>query len=242
MKLGLHTVLILLLFACNKPNSPDCFKKTGEQVSKTYTTENFTAVKLDANIEILVKKGSEHKVTLHGGKNVIEKISASVISGTLVIENNNHCNFVRGYKKKIRMEITAPYFAYLVSTALGEIHTDESVAQDTIICRSEGGDFYIKGTYHEVRTSSHGSGNMYVLCKTSRLYTYMNGTNYLHANEAEIGEYVFIESASLGHAYVKAPENGTLEYHLHKSGNLYYSGNPSVIKGISNGTGVVVSR
>lgn len=238
------SVIVVLTFVigCNKPGAPDCFKTTGKQVSKSITVIPFYAVDLETNLELTLKKGNEYLVEISGGENMLDKITTSVSSGTLIIDNKNKCNFVRGYKKKISVTVTCPDYKYIVTNTIGNVRMGNDFIEDTLVLRSEAGDFFVEGTFNQLRTSSHGSGNMHLKCKTNDLQCYMNGTNYVYANDAQITGYIFIETFSLGHAYVNVPTGGLLEYNIQKSGNIYYKGSPAEIKGTNGGKGGFVLK
>lgn len=244
MRIGIKIVSIVFLFAlaaCNKSSAPDCFKTTGKQTTITRTLTPFYAVDLQANLEMTLVNGSEYKVELFGGDNMLEKITTSVSDGTLTIDNKNTCNFVRGYKHHLKLTVTSPNFKFAVTNSIGNIIVDHLV-QDTVFVYSEGGDIMIDGTYNVVRTSSHGNGNVYFNGSTNKMYVYMNGTCFLYADQCKVANYVFIESISLANAYIKAPDAGTFEYHLWKTGNIYYEGNPSVVSGKIEGKGAVIKK
>lgn len=231
----------VILLSCNK-SSPDCFKKAGKDSSIERSITPFKVVRLDANIEVTLVKGTEHKVQIFGGENLLEKVKTSVESGTLVIDNNNACNFVRGYDHKLRVTVTAPDYDKVITNSVGSIITNADFQQDTMFFSSEGGDMIINGNYVELKTSSHGNGNVYFKGMAVKMYSYMNGTNYLYAEEGTIVNYVFIESVSLGDAYITAPTNGTFEYHIWKTGNIYYKGDPASVNGKSEKGGIVMKK
>lgn len=240
-----HSWIVILIGAfisCNKSSAPDCFKTTGEQTVLTRTLTPFDSLQLDSYLDVTLKTGNEYKVEIFGGANMLEKISTSVEGKKLVIENKNQCNFVRGYKHHITLTVTAPKYKFVVTNSIGNIATASDFAQDTFVVRTEAGDVTIQGTFNEVRTSSHGNGNVYFKGKTNNLQSYMNGTNYLYAEEGYIKDYVFVESISIADAYVKAPDGGLVEYHIWKTGNLYYKGNPAQLKGKIEGKGGNVIR
>lgn len=244
MRSGIKIVLVLfvlLAVACNKPSAPDCFKTTGKQTSITRTLTPFYAVDLEANLEMTLVNGPEYKVEIFGGANMLDKVTTSVSDGTLTIDNKNACNFVRGYKHHLKLTVTAPNFKFAVTNSIGNIIVNDLI-QDTLFVYSEGGDITIDGAYNVVRTSSHGNGNVYFKGTTNKMYVYMNGTNFLYADECVVTNYVFIESISLANAYIKAPDAGTFEYHLWKTGNIYYKGNPSVVSGKIEGKGAVIKE
>jgi hypothetical protein len=233
---------LLVFISCNKTNAPDCFKETGTQITVTRTLPPFICVILDANIEMTIKNGSVYEAEITGGENMLDEVKTTVSNGTLTIDNKNKCNFVRGYKHKITLSVTCPDYQYVVTNSIGNIFTTQDFHQDTLYVRSEGGDITVYGTYYKLRTSSHGNGNVYFKGTTTEMYVYMNGTNYLYADNCSILNYVFIESLSIANAYVNAPNSGTLEYHLWKTGNIYYKGNPSIITGKIEGKGTIIKE
>jgi len=233
--------MIITVISCNK-SSPDCFKKAGKDSKLERTLTPFKIVQLETNIEITLVKGSDYKVEIFGGQNLLEKVKTSVESGTLIIDNGNGCNFVRGYDDPIKITVTSPRFERVITNSVGKVNTLSDFQQDTMFFSSEGGDMIINGNYTELKSSSHGNGNVYYKGTTNKMYVYMNGTNYLYAEDGTITNYVFIESLSLADAYITAPTNGTFEYHLWKTGNIYYKGNPVSVSGKSEKGGVVLKK
>ncbi|MBP9067920.1 MAG: DUF2807 domain-containing protein [Bacteroidia bacterium] len=231
----------MILISCNK-SSPDCFKKAGSDSNIERVVTPFKVVQLDANIEVTLVKGTEYKVQIFGGANLLEKVTTSVESSTLIIDNHNSCNFVRGYDHKLKVTVTAPDFDKAITNSVGSIITNADFVQDTMFFSSEGGDMIINGNYTELKSSSHGNGNVYFKGTTNEMYVYMNGTNYLYAEEGTITNYIFIESVSLADAYITAPTNGTFEYHLWKTGNVYYKGDPASVNGKSEKGGIVMKK
>jgi hypothetical protein len=234
-------VLLVAVISCNK-SSPDCFKKAGKDSKLERTLSPFKIVQLETNIEITLVKGADYKVEIFGGENLLEKVKTSVESGTLIIDNGNSCNFVRGYDDPIKVTVTAPKYDNVITNSVGSIITNADFQQDTMFFRSEGGDIKINGTYTELKTSSHGNGNVYFSGTTTNMYVYMNGTNYLFASEGVVTNYLFVSNISLGNAHVNLANNGTLEYHISKTGNIYYKGDPAVIKGKSDGKGTILKE
>ncbi|MDZ4664607.1 MAG: DUF2807 domain-containing protein [Bacteroidota bacterium] len=227
--------------SCNK-SSPDCFKKAGKDSSIERIVTPFKVVLLETNIEVTLIKGIDYKVEIFGGSNLLKKITTSVDSGTLVIDNDNGCNFVRGYDHKLKVIVTAPEYDKVITNSVGSIITNSDFVQDTMFFSSEGGDMIINGTYAHLSTSSHGNGNVYFKGATNKMYVYMNGTNYLYAEEGTISNYIFIESVSLADAYITAPTNGTFEYHIWKTGNIYYKGTPVSVDGKSEKAGIAIKK
>jgi hypothetical protein len=233
---------MLVLLSCNKPSAPDCFKRIGKTITIERTLLPFDTLISDAPVELTIKTGNVYKAEITCGENLEQKVETNIRNRKLIVVNKNTCNFVRGYKHVIYVTITAPRYKFVVANTVGNIFTDENFAQDTLVMRTEAGDLHIKGNFNEVRTSSHGNGNVYFTGKTNNLQSYLYGTNYLYADKADIKDYVFIETISIADAFVKAPDGGALEYNLWKSGSIIYTGNPNRVEGKISGKGKVVRK
>ncbi len=178
------------------------------------------------------------------GKNVIKNIKTTVSDGVLSIDNDNRCNFVRGYKRSITVNITLPYIVKVESRGVGTIRFNESYSQDTMQLLAENsGDIHLYGTFNEIRTSSHGNGDVYLNGTCSRLFVYTFGTNLLKAENLIISSHVFIETISIGDCFINAPQGGKLEYNIWRKGNIYYKGNPAEINNLKgDGKGKLIKQ
>jgi hypothetical protein len=232
-----YLFIILFFNSCKKENEFDCVKTTGKDISEMRDVGSFDEILLNYQIDLNISKGSEYKVEVIAGKNIIKNITTRVKDGVLSIDNINRCNFVRGYKRTITVNITLPYIKLVKNIGVGTLTFDENFNQDTLVVRAESsGDIVVNGTYNEVRSSSHGNGDVYLNGTCNSLYVYTNGTNYLRANNLLVKDYIFIETLSLGDCYVNASACNKFDYNIWKSGNIYYKGNPAVINNVGLGT------
>jgi len=243
LKYIFYSVMFLILFSCKRENAIDCFKTKGHYTEETREFENFNAVAVNDQIYVTIFKGNEYKVNIKTGKNLISNISTKVVDGVLTIENNNVCNFVRGYKHQIKVDITTPVLKKLINLGVGNIIIDQQFEQDTLVARIESsGDIHINGKYNQIRTSTHGNGNMYVNGSANTFYVYSNGLNFVYAENLIVKDYAFIQSVTLGDCFVNASQLNVLDYSLESSGNLYYSGQPKNIKAGGNGSGKAIQK
>jgi hypothetical protein len=238
MKIKILTYLIPLFFvaACTKENALDCFKSNGKEITETRYLDGFNKIQAYDKIEYTIVQGNEFKAEITAGSNIMSSIKTTVKDSVLAIHNKNKCNFVRGYKKQIKVKITLPRLQKIENLGVGNIHFDPNFKQDSIFVRSENtGDTYINGNYYLITTSSYGHGNIIVEGNCNTLYVYINGTNFFKGENLNVANYAFIESFSIANAYIKSPNNGVFECNIHSDGNIYYSGNPSLINNFSNG-------
>ena len=230
--------MVLFFVSCKKENALDCFKSNGKEITETRDLGTFTIIKLHDKIDLNIFKGTEFKVDVVAGEHIIKNIKTTVSDGVLSIDNNNKCNFVRGYKRSVTVNITLPYIVRVESRGVGTIRFNDVFSQDTIQLLAENsGDIYLNGTFNQITTSSHGNGDIYLSGTCDRLYGYTFGTNLLLADKLTINTYVFVENISIGDCYINAPAGGKLEYNIWRSGNIYYRGNPLEINSFSKGVG-----
>lgn len=232
-KITIFLALGVVLFSCKKENRLDCFKSNGAETTDVRDPGAFSVIEVDNKMDLYIRQGTEYKVEVTAGKNLIKNILTSVTDGTLRVDNNNTCNFVRGYKKNITLNITLPYLKFVKNNAVGTVNILD-FNQDTLVVRTESsGDIHITGNFNEVRTSSHGNGDMYVQGTANRFYVYTNGTNFVYASDLVVKDFAFVQTVSLGDCFVNGSQLQDFSYNIGSSGNVYYSGNPPSITDVS---------
>lgn len=231
----------LLFNSCKKESMCDCVKSTGKTNVIYHDVRDFNCITLSDKMDLYLTQGSEFEVKVEAGANLQRLIKTELDGETLKVFNNNRCNWVRGYKHKIKVYITAPNFKYLKNAGLGNMETLNTIVQDEISLRNENsGDIKLDLQVHQVFTSSHGNGDTYLSGNTDQLQSDYTGTNYLYTTGLTINNYVYLHSVSIGHAYIKAPENGLMEVIIDRAGDVHYTGNPSSIKFTQNGKGNLI--
>lgn len=236
VKFLIYLIFTIFIISCNKENALDCFKSNGSEKTETRYLAGFKRIQAYDKIEYTIVQGNEYKVEITAGSNILSSIKTIVKDSVLTIHDKNKCNFVRGYKKQIKVKITLPRLQKIDNLGVGTIRFDPNFTQDSIFVRSENsGDTYVSGNFYLVITSSHGDGNIIVDGTCNTLYVYTNGTNFFKGEDLTVTNYAFIESYSLANTRIKAPYNGTLECNIHNDGNVYYDGNPLYINDFSDG-------
>lgn len=229
--------MVLLGISCKKENAFDCFKPNGKETSETRSIGIFDSVEVRDKFDVTISSGNDYSVEVTAGKNIIHNISTKITNRHLVIENNNKCNFVRGYKRKMKIHITTPRIKKLYNNGVGPITFDANFKQDTLTVRAENsGDTYINGTFLVVYTSSHGNGDMYLKGSAKQLLVYSKGTNFTHAEDFSVTELVYISSYSLGDARFNVAGSKEFNYYIWSDGNIYYKGNAVLTKELSDGS------
>lgn len=231
-------IALLLLSSCKKDNALDFFKRTGPDITETRSPGSFKRIETYDKVYVTIVQGPEFKVEVTAGKNLVKNIYTTIKDDVLRIGNKNEFNFMRSYKRKINVKVTVPRIEHVTNAGVADIVFDENYAQDTLTARMENsGDIHINGVFNQVRTSSHGNGDLYISGKSNSFYVYTNGTNFIHAEELLVSDYIFIETLSIGYCYINCSQLNEFEYCIWRSGNIYYSGTPAIIKKSGNGNG-----
>jgi sRNA-binding carbon storage regulator CsrA len=222
----------LILLGCKKGHTGDCFMSNGKDITEIRLPGYFNEVLVNDKIEVTIIRGNENKVEITAPANLMKNIHSEVVDGTLTLENKNTCNFVRGYKRKIKVKVTSPYYSKITNDGVGNVILSSGFTQDTLVLRcGNSGDIYVDGTFKQIRISSHGDGDFYISGVTNELLIYTNGTNFIHAFDLKVKSYIYIETHSLGDCFVNANSANQIDYAIWKGGSIFYKGNPKNIYG-----------
>lgn len=113
----------MLLFSCDSENANDCFQTSGELVSKEFYVENFNKINISEGIELIIKEGTDTKVVIESGQNLLSGITAEVSDGKLFLRNSNGCNLVRDYNTT-KVYVTTPTLENVYSSSQFAVKSD----------------------------------------------------------------------------------------------------------------------
>lgn len=237
MRSLLYAAIAFILFACSRDHAFDCFRSNGSDVTELRSPGTFTAIEVGSQIDVTIAQGSSYAVTVTAGDHVIKNIRTRVKDNVLEIENTNRCNFVRGYKRTISVVVTVPYLRQLIHKGVGSVSFDAAYSQDTLHVKAESsGDIHVSGTYTAINSVANANGDVYLNGSCNTLYAYTNGTNFLHAENLLVADLIQVQALSLGNSYLNATQAARINYDIWSSGNIYYTGNPTLID-LGEGTG-----
>ena len=93
----IYFVSFIVLVGCNNENANNCFQSAGTITQIEVELPFFDKVVVHSRIELIITEGSEQKVIIESGKNLLPDITAKVTNNELVLTNNNTCNFSISY-------------------------------------------------------------------------------------------------------------------------------------------------
>ena len=136
MKNIFYIIVITLLFSCNSENANDCFQTTGPIVKQEVALGAFDKILVNRDVELILKEGTDQKVVIETGKNLLNDVEAVVVDGKLILSDNNSCNFVRDYGVT-KVYVTAPNITEIRSSTQYDISSDGVLTYPSLTILSE---------------------------------------------------------------------------------------------------------
>ncbi|NLP56616.1 head GIN domain-containing protein [Lutibacter sp. B1] len=210
----------------------------GNITTETRKISNFDKISVGGSFHVELFKSNENTITIKGDENVLEFIVTEVENNKLKIY------FEKGYNINTRkaVQITVP-FKNLEEVALagsGDIISNDVIEADTLETSIAGsGDIELKVSTNKLSSNVAGSGNTNFTGNTNDFNCSIAGSGDIMAYDLT-SKIATIKIAGSGDVKV----NVTDEIHTSNvgSGDVYYKGNPSVIKAKSVGSGDIIDK
>jgi hypothetical protein len=77
----------LSFVSCDNENSADCFKKTGDNVVREFSLESFHSIVVIDEMDVYLENGSNQRVEVIAGKNLIPEIHLEVKDSVQLDQN-----------------------------------------------------------------------------------------------------------------------------------------------------------
>jgi hypothetical protein len=125
MKKTLTILSLLILFiSCEKPS--DCVETTGNIISKQVDITTFTRLEVYTGIEVIITQGTQYKLQIQTGENLMSNIEVTQEGTVLKLKDNTTCNWVREYGQT-KIYITTPKIDEIYSK------TDRNISSNGVI-------------------------------------------------------------------------------------------------------------
>lgn len=186
MRKIVYVVIVVLCMSCDNENAGDCFQTTGSIVQNEVSLEGFNRILVNRDIELIVKEGSDQKVIIETGANLLNDVEAAVLEGTLILTDNNSCNYVRDYGNT-KVYITSPNITEIRSSTQYTISSDGILTYPSLTILSEDfnepdsftvGNFNLQIDNITFRVVFNNLSNAFISGKTNNLsVVYASGTS-----------------------------------------------------------------
>lgn len=229
-------LLIAAFFtSCKKENACDCIKRTGPIVIQKREISGFDKIIVYDNVNVLITQDSIFEVLVEAGKNLRGLITTEVSDRTLVINNNNRCNWARSYKEPLNIYIKMPVIKYITSDGTGTIKSLNTITTDTFDVQTKNsGNIELIVNNAKIISHMHGAGDLTLHGYTNEHACDIGGTAFLRCQDLQT-QYTWVHSFTTGICYVSV--NNFLECQIDKIGDIYCYGNPTTVEKTLKGTG-----
>lgn len=242
----LFFLVSLMATSCSKM---DQLFNNGEPVTeRREMAHRFSAISMYNNVNVKLVQSTYPHLELTCPKNLIEKVTTEIEGDTLVIKNENEYNWLRSFDYSIDLTVYYDSLRQINFASVGDLLCTDSIkgiAEQTI--DSTGG-FIDTITIHNfnlninegcgdidltfncnVVKNNFGNGTSKVTFRGKAEYTeiIMRSYGVVHAENLN-SNFVRVQSHSTNDAYVWA--RSKLTVWLYSIGNVYYRGNPWVVK------------
>lgn len=242
----LFFLVSLMAASCSKM---DQLFNNGEPVTeRREMAHRFSAISMYNNVNVKLVQSTYPHLELTCPKNLIEKVTTEIEGDTLVIKNENEYNWLRSFDYSIDLTVYYDSLRQINFASVGDLLCTDSIkgiAEQTI--DSTGG-FIDTITIHNfnlninegcgdidltfncnVVKNNFGNGTSKVTFRGKAEYTeiIMRSYGVVHAENLN-SNFVRVQSHSTNDAYVWA--RSKLTVWLYSIGNVYYRGNPWVVK------------
>ena len=232
---------VFTLSSCNKENSCDCFKSTGEITTETRTVSGFNKIYIEDNINLYISIDSTYSLSIEAGSHIQSLIKTEVTDSCLYLKNENKCNWVRSYKKKINAYLTCKSIQDInYNSASGNIYTLDTIHSDFFQVDDYGGSGEInlllvsKNSFFRNHT---GPADIIVKGKSQNTYIYSAGNGLIDLKKYP-SDYVVVSNFSTNNCFTNV--NKELDVTIGSLGDIYYTGNPYSIKTNITGSGKLI--
>ncbi len=105
-------LLIIATISCDSENANNCLQTDGDTITYEEIVPAFSRIQLENDIQVILKEGPEQEVLIETGENLVSDLTIKVEQETLILQNNNGCNFLREFGKTI-VRITSPNITFV---------------------------------------------------------------------------------------------------------------------------------
>ena len=234
--------LVFLILSCKKGHETDCFKGTGENITTTYPVEFFNKVEARGRISVHFIQDGKNEVEIMCGENILDGITFSVNNSTLLLNNEIKCNWVRRFDEIPVITVHYSELKYILADNYFDnrflsCHTGDSI---TIEYWEGNGCTYFYGDVDYAGFFVHAGPGRFEAAGHSK-YTMLYHSGSSPDNLTSLSsKTVHVNTKSNND--IKVSCDSLLLAEIYWTGNVFYSGNPQIIKRFGNGSGQLIEE
>lgn len=237
----LTSVLLVLTFTINSQNSlgrSEKIKGNGKIITKNTSVTAFDSFFAGGSFNIILVKGIQPTISIHGEENIIPYIETEVSKKKLSIKYKK--NTTISSTKDLTITVTYTNLQSVSLGGSGSINATETIKNNHLkILIGGAGTATMAVDVDDLNATIAGSGNLFLKGKTNNFNTSIAGSGTIEAYQVITKE---LEATIAGSGSIKATVNTKLKTKIVGSGNVYYKGKPTKIDSKSVGSGTIIEK
>jgi hypothetical protein len=231
--------VFIVLTSCSEENA--CLKRAGDPVTFVADANTFNKLELHNAIEVELIQHEDTLVEISTGENLKNFISLDVTDETLIIRDNNMCNWIRDYNKT-SIKIYHPAISAITHLGNNRIFSSDTLYYPSLMLfsKNRSGDFDLIIRSSKIRISINDVSNVYLSGKTDELYAGIySGDGRIEAEDLYAKNVSFFHRGT--NDMLLYPTD-ILQGELVGIGNVIYYNEPSNISVEDNGPGQLIKH
>ena len=244
MRVFKFILISLIFFSCEKASDRACVKGVGTETVLEQDLGEFNQLYLGPRIRFDLVQDTVNRVIIRGGENIVGFVKSEIVDGKLFITNENKCNFLRSYKKKITVELhvkklqniefdaTEPayclnklstdYLSVTINESAGRFHLDVNAEVLYTVVNRNWGNFEVEGNvnYYKAHLRGNAFGSTIGLVVQDSIHVITRSGSDLDINADGV----------------------LLRSQIYSVGNIGYIGTPAIIDHSSFGEGQLLNK
>ena len=171
-----YCFVLCIFYSCNSEDASNCFQTAGTTIQQEFDVATFNKIIVNERIELIIKQGVDQQVIVETGENLMNDIKVSIENNTLVLTNDNTCNFVRDYGNT-KIFVTSPNLISIRNSSELAVRSDGILTYPTLLIVADDfesdylnvGDFYLTLNNTTLNVTSNGISNFYIDGQTTNL-------------------------------------------------------------------------
>lgn len=244
MRTTLVAILILSLFACKKADERACVKSVGDEITKEISVEDFNMLYLGPHLRFTLVQDTVNRVILTGGEHIVSFVDVEVIDGKLFIKNENKCNFLRSYKKKIEAEVHLKKVQNIEYDATEPTYCENELQTDylSVTINESAGRFHLNVNAQVLQTVVNRNWGNFELEGNVQFYqAHIRGNAFGNTYGLNVSDSIHVITRSGEDLDINA-DGALLRVQILSSGNVGFIGIPTIIDYSSFGEGKLLDK
>ncbi|MEN9987483.1 MAG: hypothetical protein RLZZ585_522 [Bacteroidota bacterium] len=244
LKVTVMLLFFLQLTSCKKPENRSCWKGAGSPISKIIVLPNFQQMEIHQRLKIELIQDSVSFMEVIAGENLVNFIDWTVVDGKLEIWNLNKCPFLRYKNDEVTLKIHFTVLSKLIYWG-SELLTNEDTIQTNhldVLMNDGAGDLDLTVIANSINVvNPHGFSNISLGGTCDFLRLDIDGYGRFDARQMQVTDSISLMYASNGISYLSANQV-KLKAELSSSGDIWYYGQPLLIKKIRYSSGDLIQK